>query len=71
VHTLATLFASSFLPGQYPNGCNLLLSTVSGTCDAAINVMFKDDIIAAIDGNLQAMLIRLEPPPPKVLRVKV
>jgi oxygen-dependent protoporphyrinogen oxidase len=39
--------------------------------NAAIGAMSEDDIIAAINRDLQAMLIRSEVPPPKVLGMKV
>jgi hypothetical protein len=71
VRTLATLFALSLFPMRRPDGYNLLLSTDGGTRDAIVGAMSKDDIVAAINGDLQTMLIWPEVPPLNVLEVKV
>jgi hypothetical protein len=47
------------------------LITVGKMGNAVIGTMSKDNIIAAINGDLRTMLIRPKAPPLKVLGVKV
>jgi oxygen-dependent protoporphyrinogen oxidase len=71
LRTLATLFASSIFPGRCPANYNLLSCTVGGTRNVAIGTMSENDIVAIVDEDLRAMLLRQEAPPPKVLGVKL
>ena len=71
VRTLATLFASSIFPMWCLDSYNHLSSTIGETRNVLVGAMSEDNTIAAVNWDLQTMLIRPKAPPLKVLGVKV
>jgi len=70
IRTLGTIWASSLFSNRAPQGWNLLLNFIGGTTDPELASLSPDQIVAAVDQDLQKTLLK-QAIAPEVLNVKI
>lgn len=69
--TLGTIYSSSLFPGRAPTGQVELLCYIGGATNRGIKEMEESKIVAQVDKDLRAMLIKPDAPPPRTIGVRV
>jgi protoporphyrinogen/coproporphyrinogen III oxidase len=71
ITTLGTIYSSSLFPGRAPAGYQELLCYIGGATNRGIVDQGEDAIVAQVDKDLRAMLVRPDAPAPQKIGVRV
>jgi oxygen-dependent protoporphyrinogen oxidase len=69
--TLGTIYSSALFPNRAPPGYVTLLNYIGGAKNTGIREQSEDELVAQVDKDLRAMLIKPDAPPAKKLGVRV
>lgn len=69
--TLGTIYSSALFPNRAPPGHVTLLNYIGGAKNTGITEMSEEQLVAQVDKDLRAMLIKPDAPPAQKLGVRV